>query len=218
MIFLRDNVEVVRCWFRDLKAREEYVVDKSGCKTLEVIGATFIADEPAIFGKVNDYVQRELIWYNSMSLNVNDIPGNIPQIWKNVADPDGNINSNYGWCIFSDENFNQYEHVKEELSKRSTSRRSSMIYTRPKMWLDYDKNGMSDFMCTSDVQYLIRNNELIVDVRMRSQDLIFGYKNDFSWQKHVQEKLAKELNVGVGKMVWHVGSLHCYEKHFDLIK
>ena len=70
--------------------------------TVEIVGASFIADEPAIFGEVNkDYVQRELNWYHSMSLNVNDIEEPILAIWKSISDNDGFINSNYGWCIFS---------------------------------------------------------------------------------------------------------------------
>ena len=67
-----------------------------GVKLLELIGVQFIADENRIFGTPNDdYIQRELEWYQSQSLNVNDIPGNTPQIWKQVASPDGIINSNY---------------------------------------------------------------------------------------------------------------------------
>ena len=168
----------------------------------------FNADEDSIFGEVNwDYVQREEAWYNSISLNVNDIPGGAPQIWKTVADPDGFINSNYGWAIYSPENGftkdpesparNQFKCVLAELKKNPESRRAIMIYTRPSMWLDYNKNGRSDFMCTNTVQYLIRGGKLNSIVNMRSNDSIFGFRNDRAWQKHVQEKLASELGVEV---------------------
>lgn len=198
---------------------KEYVTDKTGVKTLEIMNASFIADQPSIIGKVNeDYVERELAWYKSQSLNVNDIPGETPAIWKAVATEDGYINSNYGWCIWSDENHNQYTNVLDELKKNPDSRRANMIYTRPTMHSDYNRNGMSDFMCTNNVQYLIRNGELNALVYMRSNDAVFGYKNDWAWQKHVLDSLCNELNVPAGQIYWNVSSLHVYERHFDLLK
>lgn len=198
--------------------REGSMTTLVGNETIEICGAAFIADEESIFGQVNwDYVKREEEWYNSMSLNVNDIPGGPPQIWKTVADPDGFINSNYGWCIYSPENNSQYENVFNELSKNPESRRAEMIYNRPSMWLDYNKNGRSDFMCTNSVQYLIRNGKLNCVVQMRSNDAWAGYRNDHAWQKHVLEKLAHDLGCAVGQIYWHVGSLHVYSRHFYLV-
>jgi len=209
----------IRNSFYQKLVKEEYVTDKTGVKTLEIMNASFIADHPAIIGTVNeDYVERELAWYKSQSLNVNDIPGETPAIWKSVATEDGYINSNYGWCIWSDENHNQYTNVLDELKKNPDSRRANMIYTRPTMHSDYNRNGMSDFMCTNNVQYLIRNGELNALVYMRSNDAVFGYKNDWAWQKHVLDSLCKELNVPAGQIYWNVSSLHIYERHFGLLK
>ena len=209
----------IRNLFYQKLVKEEYVTDKTGVKTLEIMNASFIADHPAIIGTVNeDYVERELAWYKSQSLNVNDIPGETPAIWKSVATEDGYINSNYGWCIWSDENHNQYTNVLDELKKNPDSRRANMIYTRPTMHSDYNRNGMSDFMCTNNVQYLIRNGELNALVYMRSNDAVFGYKNDWAWQKHVLDSLCKELNVPAGQIYWNVSSLHIYERHFGLLK
>jgi len=209
----------IRNSFYQKLVKEEYVTDKTGVKTLEIMNASFIADHPAIIGTVNeDYVERELAWYKSQSLNVNDIPGETPAIWKSVATEDGYINSNYGWCIWSDENHNQYTNVLDELKKNPDSRRANMIYTRPTMHSDYNRNDMSDFMCTNNVQYLIRNGELNALVYMRSNDAVFGYKNDWAWQKHVLDSLCKELNVPAGQIYWNVSSLHIYERHFGLLK
>lgn len=190
----------------------------TGNTTIEIVGATFLADEEAIFGELNhDYLAREEAWYNSQSLNVNDIPGGAPAIWKAVADKDGFINSNYGWAIYSLENECQYENALAELKKNPESRRAMTIYTRPRMWLDYNHNGRSDFMCTNTVQYLIREGKLISIVNMRSNDAVFGYKNDRFWQKHVQEKMAAELGVEVGDLIWQVGSIHVYARHYHLV-
>lgn len=216
-------VNDIRTRLAQLYKDEKFVTDKSGAKTVEIIGANFVANQPLIFGAVNDeYVQRELDWYLSESLNVNDIPGGTPQIWKQVADKDGFINSNYGWCIFSKENNHQFYHVATELEERPDSRRAIMIYTRPTMWGDHNKNGRSDFMCTNDVQYVIRDGRVSAIVQMRSNDVVFGYRNDYAWQSFVLDKLVAELanrgkHYSRGNIYWNVGSLHVYERHFYLI-
>ena len=213
------RVEDIRNRFKDQLRNELFVADKTGVKTIELIGASFLADEPLIFGAVNeDYVQRELDWYKSKSLYVKDIPGKTPTIWEQVADKDGKINSNYGWAIWSKENGEQYFKVYHALAYNRDSRRAVMIYNRPSMHVDYCANGMSDFMCTNAVQYLIRDDVLEVVVQMRSNDVVFGYSNDFAWQNHVAELLRNSLRCHSTKIIWNVGSLHVYERHFDLVK
>jgi thymidylate synthase len=220
----RATVNDIRQTFKEKLELEEFVIDKSGVKTIEIEGASFLVDSPTIFGTLNeDYAKRELAWYESQSLNVNDIPEPIPAIWKAVADKNGFINSNYGWCIYSEDNWSQYNSTLETLKKDVDTRRAIMIYTRPSMHLEYNKNGRSDFMCTNTVQYLIRNGELVSIVSMRSNDAIFGFKNDFYWQKHVSEKLVEDLkevypSLILGDIIWNVGSLHVYERHFDLVR
>lgn len=214
----------IRQEFARLYREKKFVTDKSGVQTVEIIGASFWANSPMLFGAVNeDYVQRELDWYKSQSLNVNDIPGGPPQIWKQVADKDGYINSNYGWCIYSDENNNQFAHVVTELEERPDSRRAIMIYTRPTMWGDHNENGRSDFMCTNTVQYLLRNNRIYAVVNMRSNDAWAGYRNDYAWQLHVLQEVVQELRYRGkfyerGEIIWNAGSLHIYERQFYLLE
>jgi thymidylate synthase len=213
------KVEHIREYFIEELRAERFVTDKTGVKTIEMLGATFEADEPTLFGELNhDYIDRELEWYKSKSLNVNDIPGKTPVIWQQVADADGIINSNYGWAIWHEDNYDQYYRTYQELSQNPNSRRAVMIYTRPNMWLDYNHNGRSDFMCTNTVQYMIRDGVLIAVVQMRSNDVVFGYRNDFAWQNHVVKLLATALGIEQTKIIWHVGNLHVYERHFDKVK
>jgi thymidylate synthase len=216
----------IRQYFADQYKNKNFVVDKSGVTTLELVGASFCADEPSIFGEINDdYIQRELEWYISMSLYVDDIPGAVPKIWKDVSSRDGKINSNYGYLMFSSENFCQYENVLMELTRSPNSRRAVAIYTRPSMHSNWCVNGMSDFICTNAVQYLIRDGMLEVVVQMRSNDIWAGYRNDYAWQKYVQDKLVYDYNCGIkkadkiaaGKITWQVGSLHAYENQYYLI-
>lgn len=215
------SIRDMRCKFIDLLRNEDYVIDKTGSKTIEIIGAQFIADEPSIFGTVNEeWNKRELDWYKSQSLNVYDIEEPVPAVWKSVSTKEGEqgrINSNYGWCVWSTENGNQYDNVLAELKRNPDSRRGQMIYTRPTMHTDWNKDGMSDFMCCSNTIHHIRNGKLISNIYFRSNDAIFGYKGDYAWMKHVHENLAKDLNVEQGDIIWNAASLHVYERHFKFI-
>ena len=214
-----NRVSDIRAAFKNLKKQGNYVTDKTGVKMLEIVGASFLADEDTIFGDVNwDYVNREIQWYESKSLKVADIPGKTPAIWEQVASEDGRINSNYGWCIYSQDNFSQYQNVLDELTDKPNSRRAVMIYTRPSMQYDYNDNGMSDFMCTNAVQYVVRDGAVHCIVQMRSNDVVFGYRNDRAWQDHVLQQLAGDLGIEKGDIHWQVGSLHVYERHFDMVK
>ena len=212
------RVRDIRQHFVKKYQEKDFESDKLGGKVIDLICAQFVADEPYIFGKPNEeYIQRELKWYLSQSLNVNDIE-NTPKIWKAVADPSGFINSNYGWCIFSEENGNQYKNCLEELRAQPSSRRGAMIYNRPSMWEDYNKNGRRDFVCTYAVQFLIRNNILYSYVLMRSCDSIFGYRNDYAWHKYVLDKLGNDLKIKKRAIIWTSGSFHLYEKQFYLLE
>lgn len=201
------------------KIASAYMHDKRVGNTVEIIGATFIADEPVIFGSVNsEWNEREYEWYKSISLNVNDINGNIPKIWKDVATPDGMINSNYGWAIWSNDNGAQYYNVLNKLKADKNTRQGQMIYTRPSMHTDWCRDGMKDFMCTAFNQFFIRDDKLVSHYVMRSNDLVYGYKGDSFWAKKVQEQLAKDLGIECGDLIWTVSSAHVYDRHWHLIE
>ena len=63
---------------------------------------------------------------------------------------------------------------------------------------------------------------------MRSNDVIFGYKNDYAWQKFVLDQLSYDLTMSKersfdssilsGDIYWQVQNLHVYERHFDLVE
>jgi thymidylate synthase len=227
LTFPSTKVSDIRKSFAGLLKTKDFTVNgnKTGSTTIEIIGAKFIADEPTIFGEINlEYIKREEEWYLSMSRNVNDIPGGPPKIWQMVATPDGRINSNYGWCIFSEENNYQFSNCVETLVNDPSSRRAIMIYTRPSIQVEYNTDGMSDFICTNTVQYFIRNNQLITLVSMRSNDAWAGYRNDFAWQKHVSEMLLIALksrclgDLTLGPIIWDAASLHIYERQFHLVE
>ena len=177
-----ENVEFIKGLIKSKYINDVFVTDKTGCKTIEIINAVFEADEDFILRPPNqEYIKREIAWYESQSLNVSDIPGETPAIWKAVSDKNGKINSNYGYLVHSEENYSQYLSVLAELGDNPESRRANMIYTRPAIQMEAFSNGMSDFICTNNVQYFIRDGKLITSVYMRSNDAVFGYNNDLAW-------------------------------------
>lgn len=226
------SVKDIRQFFIDELNDEAYTIDKTGAKTVEMIGASFLATEPTIFGKPSEsYIDAEINWYESESTNIYDIHGTDqepPAAWKYSADKHGNINSNYGHLIYSDKYYNQFDNVVHELVLNPDGRRATMIYTRPSIWVEYDEGGKSDFICTNAVTYYIRNNELQSVVQMRSNDVVFGYKNDYAWQRYVMDRICEAMNdhddrifeedILPGFMHWQVQNLHVYERHFDLVK
>ena len=216
------NVESVRNHFIEELKHERFTVDKTGQNTIELLGASFLADEPSIFGSPNEeYISREIDWYLSHSLNINDIYGldrPAPKAWEYAANQHGTINSNYGTLIFDDKYYRQFEQVVNELEINPDSRRASMIYQRPSIWVEFDEDGKNDFICTNAVTYYIRNDELQSVVQMRSNDVVYGYKNDYAWQRYVLKEVASCLGIGIGSIQWQVQNLHVYERHFDLVK
>jgi thymidylate synthase len=242
MLIRPHTVKDVRDYFVGAKNHEyAMTTDKTGVKCLELIGASFLADEPAIFGTPNiRYIKKEIDWYKSMSLNIKDIYGfgkAPPEAWMYAASNEGYIHSNYGYLIYHEDNGNQYEKCFKELVANPNSRRALMIYQRPSIWDEYDIDGASDFICTNSVAYYIRDNKLHCSVSMRSNDVIYGYKNDYAWQQFVLHELANDLksagqflktnnlkeeyplhHIEPGKMIWQVQNLHVYERHFDLIQ
>jgi len=226
------SVDDIRTFFIDELKDEAYTIDKTGQKTIELTGASFLATADAIFGTPSyEYIKQEIAWYDSMSTNIHDIRENDtpPEAWTYSADPKGNINSNYGKLIFDDIYYNQYGNVLDELMQNPDGRRATMIYNRPSIWLEYNESGKNDFICTNAVSYYIRDNILHAVVQMRSNDAVFGYKNDYAWQFEIMNRLVKDFNsiarmtgdhgeIELGHIIWQVQNLHVYERHFHLVK
>ena len=220
------TVNDIRQYFIQELQNENFTVDRTDQKTIELIGASFLADEKAIFGTPNaEYFDAELDWYLNCSTNINDIrsENGPPKAWQYAANKYGEINSNYGKLIFDDKYYRQYENVLTELADNPDSRRACMVYNRPSIWTEFNENGKNDFICTNAVTYYIRNSQIHAVVQMRSNDVVFGYKNDYAWQRYVMDLIASDLSGGnkhytVGNLYWQVQNLHVYERHFHLVK
>ncbi len=220
------TVNDIRQYFIQELQNENFTVDRTDQKTIELIGASFLADEEAIFGTPKaEYIDAELDWYLNCSTNINDIrsENGPPKAWQYAANKYGEINSNYGKLIFDDKYYRQYENVLTELADNPDSRRACMVYNRPSIWTEFNENGKDDFICIKAVTYYIRDDQIHAVCQMRSNDVVFGYKNDYAWQRYVMDLVADDLSGGnknytAGNLYWQVQNLHVYERHFDLVK
>lgn len=229
-----DSVKDIREFFIGELKDEAFTIDKTGLKTIEMFGASFVADEPSIFGEPNqEYINAELAWYESQSPNIYDIwkshSKGAPSAWEYSGDKFGNINSNYGLIVYSNKYFNQYQKAFNELQANPDSRRAQMIYNRPSIWVEYNENGKNDFICTNAQTFYIRDGMLSMVSQMRSNDVVFGYKNDYAWAQYLMDKFVKDWNdcsdtygnndyIEKGMLIWQVMNLHVYERHFGLVK
>jgi len=227
-----DSVKDIREFFIGELKDGAFTTDKTGQHTIEMIGANFIADEPSIFGEPNlEYIDAEINWYQRQSTNINDIhPGKEPPAaWKYSADSHGNINSNYGHLVFSEKYYSQFKNAFNELWANPDSRRAQMVYNRPSIWVEYNENGKSDFICTNAQTFYIRDGLLHMVSQMRSNDVVFGYKNDYAWAQYLMDQFVSQWKrvcdvegkhepIEKGPLIWQVMNLHVYEKHFHLVK
>lgn len=223
------NTEDIKNLLIEKYKNQDFRITKSGVKTVELQNVQFIADKDYILREPNyDYIKREIEWYESQSLNVYDIPGETPAIWKACADVNGEINSNYGWMIWSKENGSQYNNCIWNLVNDPVTRNAVMIYNRPSMHVDATSNHKHDFCCTYAVQCFLNPTDdgysLKYIVYQRSQDAIFGYNNDINWHLYVykmmQKELSEKLNCPIKSELIECndGSLHVYERHFKFLK
>ena len=173
------------------------------------------------------YIENEKNWYMSLDRSIKNHPGiESNKIWQYCASKDEKreVNSQYGWIVFSPENgVNgkcQYDCCIEHLLNDINTRQAGMIYTRPTIHKEYCENGKHDFICTTEVWVHIRNNRLIYSVNMRSNDFFTGFVNDWAWHYFVYHKLLNDLrengiNVEIGNIYWHASSFHVYERNFE---
>ena len=216
--------------------KEEYVIDKSGSKLVELRPGYIHKFDPRkplleFEGRKSnkEYIEKESKWYASQDLSINGWVDDV-KIWTQVCTQDEKreVNSNYGYLVFSEQNGSQFDHCYEALIKNPYSRQAVIFYNRPSMHVDYNRNGMSDFTCTFYQQFFIREDNkgkkrLYCINDMRSNDLVFGFLNDIAYFCEVYMKMYKKLkkvykDLKVGYMDHIANSLHVYERHFDMLK
>jgi thymidylate synthase len=187
-------------------------VDFDGTKALFNVG--FYIENPmnnsikSSFRKWSkDYADAEWKWYLSGDRNIEKLGklyGKVPEIWKRMADKNGDVNSNYGWQWKRNQ---QLYSVLMQLKENPNTRKAAISIYDGKEISDYE----NDTPCTYAVQFTILNNKLNMSVYMRSNDLWYGFCNDQYQFSMLQKLAADELNLQPGWYYHHAHNMHLYE-------
>jgi len=153
-----------------------------------------------------EYAEAEWQWYLSGERSVRalgNIYGKVPEIWKRMADDNGNVNSNYGWQW---QRNNQIDHVVSLLKVDPKTRQAAISIYDAKEHECYTH----DTPCTYAIQFTIVNNRLDMCVTMRSNDLWYGFCNDQYQFSKLQEMVSKRLEIETGVYYHFAHNMHLY--------
>jgi len=153
-----------------------------------------------------EYAEAEWQWYLSGNKNISElgnIYGKIPEIWKRMADENGDVNSNYGWQWKRNA---QLDMVIQTLKHYKDTRQACISIYDGKEITDY----AHDTPCTYAVQFTILHGRLDMCVTMRSNDLWYGFCNDQYCFSMLQGLVAYELNVEPGVYYHFAHNMHLY--------
>ena len=205
--------------FRNANEAYEYLhdriiqdgVDFAGTKALFNVG--FYITDPMDNKIINrernwkqEYAEAEWQWYLSGNRNISElgnIYGKIPEIWKRMADENGDVNSNYGWQWKRNA---QLDMVIQTLKHYKDTRQACISIYDGKEITDY----AHDTPCTYAVQFTILHGRLDMCVTMRSNDLWYGFCNDQYCFSMLQGLVAYELNVEPGVYYHFAHNMHLY--------
>ena len=186
-------------------------IDFAGTKALFNIGFTIenptnkvITNKERNWNK--EYAAAEWAWYLSGDPRVTTLGklyGKIPAIWKNMADKNGEVNSNYGYQWRRND---QLENVINILEHGFDTRQAAISIYDGKEINKYE----FDTPCTYAIQFTVVQGKLYMSVYMRSNDLWYGFCNDQYQFASLQEMVAERLNLPVGTYYHHAHNLHLY--------
>lgn len=182
------------------------------------------------------YLLGEFIWYVSGS---SDPAGILPyaKFWDGIRNsgdfseyPVGTVNSNYGTRLFGHQEapgafweapniqpINQWNETVELLQRDKDTRQAIMNIHVPS-----DRHaGNKDVPCTLTLHWFIRENKLHLIVNMRSNDVILGFTNDVFQFTMLQEAMMVQLkatypDLELGHYFHNAGSMHIYDRHFEM--
>ena len=160
------------------------------------------------------YAEAEWQWYLSGDRNtakLGELYGKVPEIWKRMADSNGDVNSNYGWQWKRND---QIDYVIDLLRNEPDTRQAAISIYDCK---EHDTFTF-DTPCTYAVQFTILGNKLDMSVVMRSNDLWFGFCNDqYQFSKlHHYVWMNLSDDIGLGTYFHFAHNLHIYNDKLGL--
>jgi thymidylate synthase len=219
---------VYRDLLHDLVESPQYVCSPRDQKIKEILNVGLEIESPALALYSNEvrssqykYIAAELIFYFGGRNDLAYIE-QYAKFWKDIANPDGTVNSAYGYLLFSKKNehgMNQWEWAFESLKKDKDTRQALMHFNLP----EHQHFANKDFVCTLNGVFHIRENKLEFTVMMRSNDVVLGLPTDVAFFCMLQEQMLSLLrkeaypDLQMGKYMHYVNSMHLYERNFKIV-
>jgi len=187
---------------------------------------------------IADYTAKEVELYDSCTNLATDF-GKASKFWLNLANPDGTVNSAYGYLIWKNKSHGHgyyemlskgqqglvkdnmrtpWEWAKESLIADKDTRQAILRFSLP----EHQWHGNKDQTCTMHANFLIRDDKLNLSVVMRSNDLVLGLVYDMPWFVSLIDRMVEELkptypNLTKGTYTHTVHSLHIYERNEEMV-
>jgi len=222
----------------DVLLEPEFICSPRGQNIFEVTNAVIEILQPSaepIITRDEDrnaviatYTQKEKEVYESMSSSVADFE-KISKFWGKLANPDGTVNSAYGYLIkgLADHGHPEFEGVMrtpyqwclESLQADKDTRQALMRFSRP----EHFYKDVKDFTCTTHGNWLIRDNALHLSIVMRSNDVVKGTAYDWPYFMGLMDDMLLDLkdtypDLEKGTFTHMAHSLHIYENTVETVK
>jgi len=186
---------------------------------------------------IESYTAKETELYNSCANTAEEF-GKASKFWEKLANPDGTVNSAYGYLIWENKSHgNFFEGLAKGLQDFNTEMRTPWEWAKLSLQQDKDTRqaivrfslpqhqwvGNKDQTCTMHANFLIREDKLNLSVVMRSNDLVLGLVYDMPWFMSLIDRMVEELkptypNLTKGTYTHTVHSLHIYERNEEMVK
>lgn len=152
----------------------------------------------------------ELVWYMAGSNELAFIQHYIPG-YEKFSDDGKTIWGAYGPRLRDMRGHDQLMRVRDRLCEKYDTRKAVIqLFNAEDLAEDH-----KDVPCTCTLQFMIRRDHLHMVTNMRSNDAFLGLPHDVFVFTMLQEMLATDLSVGLGRYKHAVGSLHLYDKHLQ---
>lgn len=214
---------------REVLEHPDFSPSPRGLPIFEKLNVKFTVDQPVAEPIVTadpernaviaDYTKKEFDMYNSGETRA-DLWAEISKFWAKIANPDGHINSAYGYLIWKDRSCGNpaleaaglgMVECQEDLL--AVAQCSDQFTRTPWEWaveslkrdrdtrqaiLKFHKRGHlwfgnKDQVCTLHGMFLIRSNKLNFTIVMRSNDLVKGTVYDVPWFISLMDRMIADL-------------------------
>lgn len=153
---------------------------------------------------------HELIWFLNGETNIKYLKDNNVNIWNEWADQNGDLGPTYGAQL---RRFNgkkdQLMELIYNLKNNKTSRRHLIT-----IWNPLQLEQMKLPPCYHSMQFYVDcNDNISLDVSMRSGDLFIGVPYDFALLSTLLIVIAKEVNLKPKCLNLNITDCHIYKNH-----